>query len=46
MSEFRCEFCDSDCNSASELLACEQNCEREDRNTRGYFGRHNPNHRD
>ena len=41
----RCAYCESRCYSASELLACEKQCGEEDRNTRGYFGRKNPNRR-
>lgn len=46
MSEFRCEFCDSDCNSASELIACRQRCEEDDKNTREWFANYNPHRKD
>jgi len=46
MTEFVCGYCDSDCYSASELLACEQRCADEDLNTRGWYSRYNPHRKD
>ena len=43
---YTCDFCLSESESVSAMLACEEQCAEGDRNTRGYFGRHNPNHRD
>lgn len=39
---YRCDYCESDCNSYSEYIACVERCELDDDNTRSWFARYNP----
>lgn len=41
-----CDLCGSESASVSAMLACVEQCETEAANTRDYFARYNPNHRD
>lgn len=40
-----CPLCQAEYASVSAMLTCNEQCERETRNTREWFARKDPNHR-
>ena len=42
----QCSYCGSESSYESVIIACEEDCEREAKNTREWFANYNPHRKD